>query len=280
MLAGVIPPSTRPVVARDVTFGGGARLPVIAGPCVIESREHALRHATALAEACGAADRPFVYKSSFDKANRTSVGSFRGVELDEGLDILAAVRDALDVPILTDVHTESQARAAGEVVDVLQVPAFLCRQTDLLLACGETGKVVNVKKGQFLAPEDMEHVLAKVASTGNDKVLATERGTSFGYRTLVVDFAGFPTVRGFGQPLVFDATHSVQRPGGAGGRSGGDRTRVPYLVRAAVACGIDGLFLEVHEDPEHAPSDGPNMLRLADFPELLRQIERIEAALR
>ncbi len=273
-------PATRETRVRDVPFGGGSRFALIAGPCVIESRAHALRHAEAIAGICRRLDVPLVFKSSFDKANRTSISSFRGVDLDEGLAILAAVRDAIDVPVLTDVHTEQQATAAGEVVDCLQIPAFLCRQTDLLLAAGHTGKAVNVKKGQFLAPEDTVHLLEKVRSTGNDSVLLTERGTSFGYHTLVVDFTGFPTMRMHGTPLVFDATHSVQRPGGAGGKSGGDRSKVPYLARAAVACGVDGLFLEVHEDPDHAPSDGPNMIRLADLERLLAELRRVEDAVR
>ncbi|MEO0479980.1 MAG: 3-deoxy-8-phosphooctulonate synthase [Planctomycetota bacterium] len=261
-----------------MTFGGGSRLPIIAGPCVIESRDHALRHAEALAKACRAVDRPFVFKSSFDKANRTSVSGFRGVGLEEGLDILREAGRENEVPVLTDVHSPEQAIAAAEVVDCLQIPAFLCRQTDLLLAAGNTGCAVNVKKGQFLAPEDMRHVADKVLSTGNENVMLTERGTSFGYRTLVVDFAGFPTMRATGRPLIFDATHSVQRPGGGDGRSSGDRSKVPYLIRAAVACGIDGLFTEVHEDPDQAPSDGANMIRLADLGALLEEIRRVEDA--
>ncbi|MFO1055096.1 MAG: 3-deoxy-8-phosphooctulonate synthase [Planctomycetota bacterium] len=262
----------------DVAFGGGAPFALIAGPCVIESRESTLRHAeriAAIARECGVA---LVFKSSFDKANRTSVGSFRGQSMEDGLRILEEVRGQLGLPVLTDVHTEEQARAAGEVVDCLQIPAFLCRQTDLLVAAGRTGRTVNVKKGQFLAPDDVRHLIEKVRSTGNEKVMVTERGTSFGYHALVVDFAGFPTMRAAGQPLVFDATHSVQRPSGAGGKSGGDRTKVPYLARAAVACGVDGLFMEVHEDPDAAPSDGPNMLRLGDLSSLLHELRRIEAA--
>jgi 2-dehydro-3-deoxyphosphooctonate aldolase (KDO 8-P synthase) len=223
---------------------------------------------------------PLVFKCSFDKANRTAGSAFRGPGIDEGLAILATVRRELGVPVLTDVHEREQCAAVGEVVDCLQIPAFLCRQTDLLLAAAATGKAVNVKKGQFLAPEDVGNVLGKVLQSGNRNVMITERGTSFGYRTLVVDFAGFPTMRGFGQPLVFDVTHSVQRPGGAGTSTGGDRSKVPFLARAAVACGVDGLFLEVHEDPDHAPSDGPNMLRLADLPALLRDLTRIQDAAR
>ena len=216
--------------------------------------------------------------TSFDKANRTSGGAFRGPGMQEGLAILAEVRRELGVPVLTDVHEREQCAAAGAVVDCLQIPAFLCRQTDLLLAAAATGKAVNVKKGQFLAPEDVGNVLGKLLQSGNPNVMITERGASFGYRTLVVDFAGFPTMRGFGQPLVFDATHSVQRPGGAGTSTGGDRTKVPFLARAAVACGVDGLFLEVHENPDQAPSDGPNMLRMTDFPKLLDQLLRVQDA--
>ncbi|MCA3010567.1 MAG: 3-deoxy-8-phosphooctulonate synthase [Phycisphaerales bacterium] len=272
--------SVAEVRVGPVAFGGGRPFALIAGPCVIEGRDHCLRHATAIARACAAANVPLVFKCSFDKANRTAGSAFRGPGIDEGLAILATVRRELGVPVLTDVHEREQCAAVGEVVDCLQIPAFLCRQTDLLLAAAATGKAVNVKKGQFLAPEDVGNVLGKVLQSGNRNVMITERGTSFGYRTLVVDFAGFPTMRGFGQPLVFDVTHSVQRPGGAGTSTGGDRSKVPFLARAAVACGVDGLFLEVHEDPDHAPSDGPNMLRLADLPALLRDLTRIQDAAR
>ncbi|MFN9703770.1 MAG: 3-deoxy-8-phosphooctulonate synthase [Planctomycetota bacterium] len=263
-----------------VPFGGGRPFALIAGPCVIEGRDHCLRHAQAIARACAAATVPLVFKCSFDKANRTAGSAFRGPGLAEGLAILATVRREFGVPVLTDVHEREQCAAVGEVVDCLQIPAFLCRQTDLLLAAAATGKAVNVKKGQFLAPEDVGNVLGKVLQSGNRNVMITERGSSFGYRTLVVDFAGFQTMRGFGQPLVFDATHSVQRPGGAGTSTGGDRSKVPFLARAAVACGVDGLFLEVHEDPDHAPSDGPNLLRLADLPALLADLTRIQDAVR
>ncbi|MFN9276070.1 MAG: 3-deoxy-8-phosphooctulonate synthase [Planctomycetota bacterium] len=263
-----------------VPFGGGRPFALIAGPCVIEGRDHCLRHAQAIARACAAANVPLVFKCSFDKANRTAGSAFRGPGLAEGLAILATVRREFGVPVLTDVNEREQCAAVGEVVDCLQIPAVLCRQTDLLLAAAATGKAVNVKKGQFLAPEDVGNVLGKVLQSGNRNVMITERGSSFGYRTLVVDFAGFPTMRGFGQPLVFDATHSVQRPGGAGTSTGGDRSKVPFLARAAVACGVDGLFLEVHEDPDHAPSDGPNMLRLADLPALLADLTRIQDAVR
>ena len=274
-------PPTHAVAIESVTIGGGAPLALIAGPCVIEDRDHCLRHASQLKEICHRAEVPLIFKSSYDKANRTSIAAYRGPGLDEGLQILSEVRQQLELPILTDVHSEEQARAAGEVADVLQIPAFLCRQTDLLLAAASTGKAVNVKKGQFLAPEDMENIVTKLRDGGStDRVLLTDRGTSFGYRTLVVDFAGFPTMRSFGAPLIFDATHAVQRPGGKGTATGGDRTRVPYLARAAVACGVDGLFMEVHEDPDQAPSDGPNMLKLDSLEPLLGALRRLEAATR
>ena len=264
----------------DVAFGGGARFSLIAGPCVIEGRDHLLRHAEAVTAACRSADVPVVFKSSFDKANRTSGNAFRGPGLDEGLALLAEVKRDFGVPVLTDVHEAGQCAAVAEVVDCLQIPAFLCRQTDLLLAAAATGRVVNVKKGQFLAPEDTANIVTKLRDAGGGDVMLTERGSSFGYRTLVVDFAGFPTMRSYGQPLVFDATHSVQRPGGAGTSTGGDRTKVPFLAKAAVACGVDGLFMEVHEDPDNAPSDGPNMLAMETLAPLLRQLRRIEEAAR
>ena len=264
----------------DVPFGGEHGFALIAGPCVIEGRDHALRHADAIVSTCRAAGVPVVFKSSFDKANRTSGAAFRGPGVDEGLAILAEVKRELSVPVLTDVHEASQCAVAAEVVDCLQIPAFLCRQTDLLLAAAATGRVVNVKKGQFLAPEDTGNIVKKVQEASNPNVMLTERGTSFGYRTLVVDFAGFPTMRAHGQPLVFDATHSVQRPGGAGTSTGGDRSKVPFLARAAVACGVDGLFMEVHEDPDQAPSDGPNMLRLETLAPLLDQLLRVQEAVR
>jgi 2-dehydro-3-deoxyphosphooctonate aldolase (KDO 8-P synthase) len=274
------PALPREVLVGTVPFGNGRPFALIAGPCVIESRDHTLRHAEALRTICSKAGVPLVFKSSFDKANRTAGSAFRGPGLDEGLSILATVKREIGLPVLTDVHAADQCRAAGEVDDCLQIPAFLCRQTDLLLAAAATGRVVNVKKGQFLAPEDVGNVLGKITKSGNPNAMITERGVSFGYRTLVVDFTGFPTMRGFGQPLVFDATHAVQRPGGAGTSTGGDRSKVPYLARAAVACGVDGLFMEVHEDPDHAPSDGPNMLRLHDLPAVLDELVRIQRALR
>ena len=271
---------TATVRIGDATFGGGHPFALIAGPCVIESRDHTLRHAEAIHKACRERGIGLVFKSSFDKANRTSGRAFRGPGMDEGLATLQAVKDQLGLPTLTDVHDISHCEAAGEVVDCLQIPAFLCRQTDLLLAAAATGKAVNVKKGQFLAPEDVGNVLSKITGAGNARAMITERGASFGYRTLIVDFAGFPTMRAFGQPLVFDVTHSVQRPGATGTSTGGDRTKVPYLARAGVACGVDGLFLEVHEDPDHAPSDGPNMIVLRELPALLDQLLRIQDACR
>ncbi len=273
-------PAPREVRVGNVPFGGGNPFALIAGPCVIENRDHALRHAEALQRICRAAGVPFVFKSSFDKANRTAGTAYRGLGIDEGLAILGEVKRSFGVPVLTDVHEREHCATAAEFVDCLQIPAFLCRQTDLLLAAAATGRTVNVKKGQFLAPDDVGNVLAKVTGAGNPNAMITERGASFGYRTLVVDFAGFPTMRGFGQPLVFDATHSVQRPGGAGTSTAGDRTKVPYLARAAVACGVDGLFLEVHEDPDHAPSDGPNMLRMDSLAGLLGDLVRIQSAVR
>ena len=270
----------RQVSVGSVGFGGANGFALIAGPCVIESRDHILRLAEAVTKIARAAKVPVVFKSSFDKANRTSGAAFRGPGMQEGLAMLAEVKREFDVPILTDVHDAGQCAAVGEVVDCLQIPAFLCRQTDLLLAAAATGRVVNVKKGQFLAPEDTKNIVTKVQEAGNPNVMLTERGTSFGYRTLVVDFAGFPTMRSFGQPLIFDATHSVQRPGGAGTSTGGDRSKVPFLARAAVACGVDGLFMEVHEDPDNAPSDGPNMLRLEQLAPLLVQLQRVQEAVR
>jgi 2-dehydro-3-deoxyphosphooctonate aldolase (KDO 8-P synthase) len=239
-----------------------------------------MQHAEMIRDICAGSGTPLVFKSSYDKANRSSIDSFRGLGIDEGLDVLAEIRRDLNLPVLTDVHTQEQAKAAGEVVDCLQIPAFLCRQTDLLLAAAATGRAVNVKKGQFMAPGDMANVVAKLRTGGAENVLITERGTSFGYQTLIVDFAGFPVMRASGQPLIFDATHSVQQPGARGSTTGGDRTKVPYLARAAVACGVDGLFLEVHENPDQAPSDGPNMVPMSNLADLLADLLRIDAALR
>ena len=246
-----------------VRFGNDLPFVLISGPCQIESRDHALMMAEALKAIAAEAGVPFVFKASYDKANRTSLAGKRGIGLDEGLKILAEVRRDLGVPVLTDVHDVAQAKAAGEVVDILQIPAFLCRQTDLLLAAGATGAAVNVKKGQFLAPEDMAQVAAKVASTRNERILLTERGTSFGYHTLVNDFRALPIMARTGWPVIFDATHSVQQPGGFGSASGGQREFAPALARAALAVGCAGVFAEAHDDPDNAPSDGPVMLPLS-----------------
>ncbi|MGF1632938.1 MAG: 3-deoxy-8-phosphooctulonate synthase [Phycisphaerae bacterium] len=248
---------------------------VISGPCVIESRELCLTVAERLAKVCAEAGIGYCFKASFDKANRTSVGSYRGPGLDEGLKILAETKRELNLPVLTDVHEASQASAVGEVADVLQVPAFLARQTDLLAACGATGKIVNVKKGQFMSPAEMKTAVQKVRSAGDGEVLVTERGTFFGYGRLVNDFAGLPAMAATGCPTVFDATHSTQKPAGEGTRSGGDPTLAPLLARAAVAAGYDGVFVECHPDPASALSDATSMMRLDDVPDLLRALKRI-----
>lgn len=242
---------------------------LIAGPCQIESRDHALEVAEVLASACSRAGVPLIFKSSYDKANRTSVSGQRGIGMQAGLEILAEIRRRFDCPVLTDVHEPPHCAVAAEYVDVLQIPAFLCRQTDLLLAAGETGVTVNVKKGQFLAPWEMKNVAAKVASTGNERILLTERGVSFGYNTLVSDMRSLPEMAKTGYPVVFDATHSVAQPGGQGTSSGGQREYAPVLARAALAVGVAAVFMECHPDPDSAPSDGPNMVRLSDVPALL-----------
>ncbi len=259
-------------------LGAGQPLVLIAGPCVIESAEHALRLAERIAAIARKLELPYVFKASYDKANRSSIASFRGPGLEDGLEILGQVRERVGVPVLSDVHEPAQAGLAGEVLDVLQVPAFLCRQTDLLLACGRTGKCVNIKKGQFLAAEKMQLVVEKVRSTGNPNVLVTERGTFFGYERLVNDMTGLEVMRRFA-PVVFDATHSVQYPGGAGNVTGGARQFIPVLARAAVAAGIDALFLEVHDDPDHAKSDTATVWPLGRLEELLATCLRIREAL-
>jgi 2-dehydro-3-deoxyphosphooctonate aldolase (KDO 8-P synthase) len=266
----------RVVAVGPVRFGACEPLALIAGPCVIESRDSALRHAERIRDVAARAGVPYVFKASFDKANRTSRDGFRGPGVDEGLAVLAEVRREAGVPVLTDVHEADQVAAVAAVVDVLQTPAFLCRQTDFITAVAAAGKPVNIKKGQFLSPGEMEHVIAKAAATGNHGILVTERGVSFGYNNLVVDMRGLEILRGFGAPVVFDATHSVQLPGGAGGASGGQRQFVPALARAAVAVGVAGVFMEVHEDPERAKSDGPNSLRLADLPDLLATLVALD----
>lgn len=270
--------SSRQVRVGDLVTIGGPRLVVLAGPCVIESTDHSVDVAGSLRDICASLDIEFVFKSSFDKANRTSLDSFRGPGIDKGLETLAAVKDAVGVPVVTDIHETHQAAVAGEVVDILQIPAFLSRQTDLLVAAAETGCVVNVKKGQFLAPREMTHVVSKLEAAGTTGIVLTERGSSFGYNTLVVDFRSLPQLRTHGYPVLFDATHSVQQPGAAGGRSGGQREFVPYLARAAAAVGVDGFFMEVHPDPDVAPSDGPNMVPLAQFAPLLEGLLAVRDA--
>jgi 2-dehydro-3-deoxyphosphooctonate aldolase (KDO 8-P synthase) len=271
-----------PVILQRIvhvgSIGIGNHLPfvLIAGPCQIESRAHALEVAAALREMSDATGVKLIYKSSYDKANRTSVATARGVGIGDGLAILADVREATGLPVLTDVHAPEQCAIAAQAVDVLQIPAFLCRQTDLLLAAGETGKAINVKKGQFLAPWDMANVAAKIASTGNENILLCERGASFGYNALVTDFRSLPIMAHTGYPVVFDATHSVQQPGGQGTTSGGQREFAPVLARAALAVGVAAVFIETHPDPDHAPSDGPNMIHLRDMPALIATLKAFD----
>ena len=269
--------SARIVRVGGIELGNDRPLVLIAGPCQIESRDHALEVAAALVEIAAAAGIGLIFKASYDKANRTSVSGARGVGMGKGLAILAEIRETLAVPVLTDVHGEDQVAPAAEAVDVLQIPAFLCRQTDLLLAAGRTGRVVNVKKGQFLAPWDMANVAAKVASTGNENILLTERGVSFGYNTLVADMRSLPIMARTGWPVIMDATHSVQQPGGQGGSSGGQREFAPVMARAAVALGVAGVFIETHQDPDNAPSDGPNMIHLERMPALIASLMRFDA---
>ena len=265
------------VTIGGLTVGNDCPLLVIAGPCQLESLDHAQMIAGVLAEACRTAGAQYVFKASYDKANRTSLKGKRGVGMEQGLRMLEEVRARIGAPVLTDIHDIEQARAAGAVVDVIQIPAFLSRQTDLLLAAGESGAVVNIKKGQFLAPWDMPNVAEKVASTGNDKILLTERGASFGYNTLVTDFRSLPIMARTGYPIIMDATHSVQQPGGQGGSSGGQREFAPVMARAAVALGVAGVFIETHQDPDNASSDGPNMIRLDQMPALVASLMRFDA---
>ncbi|WP_207418482.1 3-deoxy-8-phosphooctulonate synthase [Roseomonas haemaphysalidis] len=266
-----------PAGPSQVRFGSTLPVAVIAGPCQLESRAHALEVASALREIAQRLGIGMVFKTSFDKANRSSGNAARGIGLEAALPIFAEIRESLGLPVLTDVHDAGQCAPVAEAVDVLQIPAFLCRQTDLLLAAAATGRAVNVKKGQFLAPWDMRNVVSKLAGGGATDILLTDRGTSFGYNTLVSDFRGLPIMAGFGAPVVFDATHSVQQPGGLGDSSGGQREFVPVLARAAVAVGVAGLFIETHPDPDHAPSDGPNMVPLRQFEGLLRELQEIDA---
>ena len=270
----------QPIQFGGVSVGGGAPLLLIAGPCVIESERHAVDLAIAVRDIARRAGFPYVFKASFDKANRTSVGSFRGPGLAEGLPVLAAVRQAAGVPILTDIHEPAQAERAAEVADVLQIPAFLCRQTDLITAAARTGRVVNIKKGQFLAPGDMRHAIAKAAAAGNSRVIVTERGVSFGYHNLVVDMRAFPIIRALGVPVVYDVTHSLQLPGGGDGVTAGQAEFIPTLASAGVAAGIDGIFMEVHENPPQAKSDAQNALRLDALEPLLSRLVRIHAIVR
>jgi 2-dehydro-3-deoxyphosphooctonate aldolase (KDO 8-P synthase) len=264
------------VAVGNARFGNDLPFALMAGPCALESRAHALEMASALKEMAARLGLGLVYKSSFDKANRTSAASARGLGLKEALPIFAEVREVTGLPVVTDVHEPDQCAEAAQAVDVLQIPAFLCRQTDLLLAAAKTGKAVNVKKGQFLAPWDMRHVVAKVVGAGNPNVLVTERGVSFGYNTLVSDMRALPILAETGAPVIFDATHSVQQPGGQGATSGGERRFVPVLSRAAVAVGVAGLFIETHQDPDKAPSDGPNMVPLKELEPLLKELMEID----
>lgn len=264
------------VTIGSVTLGNDLPLVLIAGPCQMESRDHALECASALKAMAEAAGIGLIYKSSFDKANRTSLSGKRGMGLRDALPVFAEIKESLGLPVLTDIHDESQCQPVAEVVDVMQIPAFLCRQTDLLLAAGRTKAAINVKKGQFLAPWDMANVADKIASTGNNRIMLTERGVSFGYNTLVTDFRSLPIMAKTGWPVIMDATHAVQSPGGQGGSSGGDRRFAPVLARAAAAVGVAGVFLETHPDPDHAPSDGPNMIVLSEMPELIATLQAFD----
>ena len=276
MTATMQPQPSAVVAVGQARFGNNLPLTLIAGPCALESRAHALEMAQALKEIAARLGIGLVYKTSFDKANRTSLTSVRGMGLEQALPILAEIRESVGLPVVTDVHEPDQCHIAAEAVDVLQIPAFLCRQTDLLLAAARTGKPVNVKKGQFLAPWDMKHVVAKLVGAGNPNVLVTERGVSFGYNTLVSDMRALPILAETGAPVIFDATHSVQQPGGQGAQSGGERRFVPVLARAAVAVGVAGVFIETHQDPDRAPSDGPNMLPLKELEPLLVALIEID----
>ncbi|MCT2539648.1 3-deoxy-8-phosphooctulonate synthase [Sedimentimonas flavescens] len=267
----------RIVTVGNIAIGGQEPIALITGPCQLESLDHARMMAEKIAEACAPTGTKFIFKASYDKANRSSIKTQRGLGMDAGLTILSKIRDEFGCPILTDVHDAAQCAPAGEVCDVLQIPAFLCRQTDLLLAAGETGRAINVKKGQFLAPWDMANVAEKIASTGNGNIMLCDRGTSFGYNTLVTDFRGLPIMAQTGYPVVFDATHSVQQPGGQGMTSGGQREFAPVLARAACAVGVSALFIETHEDPDNAPSDGPNMIPVDQMAGLIKTLRAFDA---
>jgi 2-dehydro-3-deoxyphosphooctonate aldolase (KDO 8-P synthase) len=268
------------ITVGKVKIGGDNPFVLIAGPCVIESEASALRHAKALKVLTGRLGIPFIYKSSFDKANRTSIDSFRGPGLKKGLAILKSVKEKMGLPILSDVHCKADIKEAAKVLDVIQIPAFLSRQTDLITAAAASGKVINIKKGQFLAPWDMNNVIKKIESAGNKNIILTERGVSFGYNNLVSDFRSIPIMKQFGYPVIYDATHSVQMPGGLGNKSGGDRRFIPYLSAAAIACEANGIFLEVHEDPDKSLSDGPNMVKLEALEALLLKLKKIEKAIK
>ncbi|MEP1964203.1 3-deoxy-8-phosphooctulonate synthase [Tateyamaria sp.] len=264
------------VSVADLTIGNDRPLTVIAGPCQLESADHAQMIAGVMKEACEAAGAQYIFKSSFDKANRTSADASRGLGIDKGLAVLSDLRKTIGVPVLTDIHNESQCAPAAAAVDVLQIPAYLCRQTDLLIAAGKSGAIINVKKGQFLAPWDMANVAAKIASTGNDRIMLTERGASFGYNTLVTDMRALPQMAQTGYPVIMDATHSVQQPGGLGGSSGGQRELAPVMARAAAAIGVAGIFMETHQDPDTAPCDGPNMIYLDQMPALITLLMQMD----
>lgn len=265
------------VKIADLTVGNDLPLTIIAGPCQLETADHAQMIAGTMKEACEAAGAQYVFKASYDKANRTSLSGKRGMGIDAGLKVLDDIRTSMGIPVLTDVHTEAQCAIAAEAVDILQIPAFLCRQTDMLLAAGKTGKAVNVKKGQFLAPWEMPNIVTKIESTGNQNILLTERGTSFGYNTLVADMRSLPQMAQTGYPVVMDATHSVQQPGGQGGSSGGQREFAPVMARAAVSLGVGAVFIETHQDPDSAPSDGPNMIPLDQMGHLVATLMRFDA---
>ncbi len=271
-----MPASVTPFKVGDVELGGG-ELFLIAGPCVVESEAHAMKMAEAISRITRQLGIPYIFKASYDKANRTSATAHRGPGVEEGLRVLGRIRSEFGLPVLTDVHETAQVRAAAEVADILQIPAFLCRQTDLIVEAARTNRAVNIKKGQFLAPHDMKNAVAKAASQNNRRVIITERGTSFGYNNLVVDFRGLPVMRGFGYPVVYDITHSLQRPGGLGTATGGDAEFIEYMARAGVACGVDGVFMEVHDNPAAALSDGPNSLPLERLAPLLEKLKAIHA---
>ncbi len=269
--------NAKTVTLNDMTISNDAPFMLIAGPCQMESREHALETAGALKEICERVGVPLVYKTSFDKANRTSLGGKRGLGLDAALPVFAEIKESLGLPVVTDIHEKEQCARVAEIVDILQIPAFLCRQTDLLIEAAKTGAVINIKKGQFLAPWDMTHVAAKVAESGNERIMLTERGSSFGYNTLVADFRSLPIMaQQTGYPVIMDCTHSVQQPGGQGGASGGQREFAPVMARAAIATGCAGLFIETHPDPDNAPSDGPNMIPLHEMEALLTQLKKLD----